>query len=164
MRILGAMLVCLCMSFGSELEGYYMTHKGVSGQQSIIEFFKLNDKYYAYGFVNVDGSPPKKDVKNPNPALRNRTDKGVVFMYNLVRDGDSDVFKDGRAYDFDGHTYNVKITIVKNELQLRFSVDKSGFIGETKVWRRLSQEEVKPYLSQKPDFSVVLESLKDIQP
>ncbi|WP_276897383.1 hypothetical protein [Helicobacter japonicus] len=47
---------------------------------------------------------------------------------------------------------------------MRGSIDKSGIMGETKIWKKLSDEEVKPYLSQKPDFSVVEKSLKDIKP
>lgn len=159
-----SLLFCTHLLFGAELEGYYMTHKGEKGQQSIVEFFKKDGKYYAYGFANVDGSGPKKDVNNENKALRNRYDKGSVFVYNLVRDGKSDVFKDGKVYNFDaGKTYYAKVTLKGDILELRGSIDKSGFMGETKIWHRLSDLDVKPYLSQKPDFSVVEESLKDIQ-
>ena len=161
--ILGFMFCGLC--FGAELEGYYMTHKGEKGQQAIVEFFKQDNKYYVYGFANVDGSAPKKDVNNPNPALRERFDRGSVFVYNLVRDGKSDVFKDGKVYNFDtGKEYYAKITLKGNTLELRGSIDKSGIMGETKIWKKLSNEEVKPYLSQKPDFSIVEKSLKDIKP
>ncbi|RDU59144.1 DUF2147 domain-containing protein [Helicobacter marmotae] len=157
--------ICICASFAASLEGYYMTHKGEKGQQSIVEFFKKGDKYYAYGFANVDGSPPKKDINNANVALRNRFDKGSVFVYNLVREGKSNVYKNGKVYNFDtGKEYYAKVTLDGDILELRGSIDKSGIMGETKIWRRLSEEELKPYLSQKPDFSVVEASLKDIQP
>ena len=154
MRIIKLLLFCgLCVAFSAELE------------QSIVEFFKKDGKYYAYGFANVDGSPPKKDVNNENPALRNRFDKGSIFVYNLVRDGSSDTYKNGKVYNFDaGKTYYAKITLKGDTLELRGSIDKSGVMGETKIWKKLSDEEVKPYLSQKPDFSVVENSLKDIQP
>lgn len=162
--LLLSLSLCASLAFGAELEGYYMTHKGEKGQQSIVEFFKKDGKYYAYGFANVDGSGPKKDVNNENPALRNRYDKGSVFVYNLVRDGSSDVFKDGRVYNFDaGKTYYAKVTLKGDTLELRGSIDKSGLMGETKIWKRLSDSEVKPYLSQKPDFSVVEKSLNDIK-
>ncbi|MCX2717860.1 DUF2147 domain-containing protein [Helicobacter sp. MIT 21-1697] len=156
----------LCVAVqGAQLEGYYMTHKGEKGQQGIVEFFKKGNKYYAYGFANVDGAPPKKDIHNENPALRNRLDKGSVFIYNLVRDGKSDVFKNGKVYNFDaGKEYYAKVTLKGDTLELRGSIDKSGFVGETKIWKRLNDEEAKPYLSQKPDFSVVERSLKDIKP
>lgn len=103
MRIFQLVAACgMCVGlFGADLEGYYMTHKGESGRQSIVEFFQKDGKYYCYGFANVDGSAPKKDVNNENPALRERFDKGSVFVYNLVRDGKSDVFKNGKVYNFD---------------------------------------------------------------
>ena len=165
MRILGLVFIYLWVGFGAELERNYMTHKGEMGQHSIVEFFKKGEKYYAYGFANVDGSAPKKDANNPDPALRERVDKGSVFVYNLVRDGKSDVFKDGKVYNFDaGKIYYAKVTLKGNVLELRGSLDKTGYMGETKIWKRLSDEEVKPYLSQKPDFSVVEASLKDIKP
>ncbi|STP09371.1 DUF2147 domain-containing protein [Helicobacter cinaedi] len=166
MRIFQLVAACgMCVGlFGADLEGYYMTHKGESGRQSIVEFFKRGDKYYCYGFANVDGSAPKKDVNNENPALRERFDKGSVFVYNLVRDGKSDVFKNGKVYNFDtGKEYYAKVTLKGDTLELRGSVDKSGLMGETKIWKKLSDKEVAPYLSQKPDFSVVEASLKDIK-
>lgn len=159
-QILALAIIC---AYGAELEGYYMTHKGESGQQSIVEFFKHNGKYYAYGFANVDGSAPKKDINNPNPALKNRYDRGSVFVYNLVRDGKSDVFKNGEVYNFDaGKTYYAKITLKGDTLELRGSIDKSGIVGETKIWKKLSKEEVMPFLDKKPPFSEVLESLKTL--
>lgn len=167
MRMLGLIIMCgICAGvFGADLEGYYMTHKGEKGQQSIVEFFKKDGKYYAYGFANVDGSAPKKDIHNKNSALRNRLDKGSVFIYNLVRDGSSDVFKNGRVYDFDsGKEYYAKATLKGDTLEFRGSIDKSGLMGETKIWKKLSDKEVQPYLSQKPDFSVVEASLNDIKP
>ena len=97
--------------------------------------------------------------------MRERFDRGSVFVYNLVRDGKSDVFKDGKVYNFDtGKEYYAKITLKGNTLELREAIDKSGIMGETKIWKKLSNEEVKPYLSQKPDFSIVEKSLKDIKP
>ena len=122
MRMLKMIIACgMCVGlFGADLEGYYMTHKGESGRQSIVEFFKKGDKYYCYGFANVDGSAPKKDVNNENPALRNRFDKGSVFVYNLVRDGNSDVFKNGKVYNFDvGKEYYAKVTLKGDTLELQ---------------------------------------------
>ncbi len=165
MRFLGIIFIFATSMFCADLNGYYMTHKGKKGQQAVVEFFKKGGKYYAYGFANIDGNPPKKDINNPNPALRNRLDRGSVFIYNLVRDGDSDNFIGGKVYNFDvGKEYYATITLKGDTLELRGSIDQSGIIGETKTWRRLSEEEVSQYLSQKPDFSVVEESLKDIAP
>nr|QGT50518.1 hypothetical protein Helico5904_1900 [uncultured Helicobacter sp.] len=150
--------------FAQDLVGYYMTHKGESGRQAIVEFFKKDNKYYAYGFANLDGAPPKKDIHNENPALRDRIDKTTVFIFDLVRDGSSNTYKDGRVYNFDtGKIYYAKITLKDNGLELRGSVDKMGLVGETKVWRRLSDEEIKHWLPEKPDFAPVEASIKDYQ-
>lgn len=148
--------------FGQDLIGYYMTHKGESGRQAIVEFFKKDNKYYAYGFANLDGSPPKEDINNENPALRKRIDKTTVFVFDLVRDGSSDVYENGKVYNFDtGKIYYAKITLKGDTLELRASIDKMGLVGETKIWRRLSDEEIKFWLPQKPDFAAVEASIKD---
>ncbi|PAF52037.1 DUF2147 domain-containing protein [Helicobacter sp. 13S00477-4] len=133
--------------YANDLNGIYITHIGDSGTQSIVQFFKYNDKYYAYGFANVDGSPPKKDIHNPNPNLRDRLDKGVIFVYDLTKDGK--IYKNGKIYNFDnGKTYYLKITPEKNQLKLRATIDKSGLMGETLIWKKLPEEETQKYIPQ----------------
>lgn len=148
--------------FAEGLNGYYITHIGDSGRQSIVEFFEKNGKFYAYGFANVDGSGPKKDINNQNPALRERFDKGAVFVYGL-KQTKADVFSGGEVYNYDdGKTYSLKITKEKNgNLTLRASIDKMGMMGKTLEWIPLTQEQINHYLPEKPDFNVVLESLKN---
>lgn len=167
MRVLKILLATTLLQisvFSAELEGYYMTHKGEKGQQSIVEFFKQDGKYYAYGFANVDGSLPKKDSNNENKALRNRYDRGSVFVYNLTRDGNTDTFINGKVYNFDsGKIYFAKITLKDDILELKGSIDSLGMLSETKIWKKLSDSEVAPYLSKKPSFAEVQNSLKDIQ-
>ncbi len=146
-----------------ELTGYFITHVGQSGRQSVVEFFKKDNMYYAYGFANTDGSGPKEDVMNQNPKMRNRVDKGSVFIYNLKKDGKH--YTGGMIYNFDdGKEYYVKISFKdKDTLELRASVDKTGFLGESFVWKRLNGTQEKEYLPQKPDFSIVEKSLNDIK-
>lgn len=143
----------------NELKGYYMTHVGDSGRQSIVEFFSRNGKFYAYGFANVDGSGPKKDAKNQNPKLRDRFDKGAVFVYGLKKDGKT--FSGGEVYNYDdGKTYHLKVTKESNgTLTLRASIDKLGMMGQTLIWTPLTQEQIAKYESEKPDFKVVEDSL-----
>lgn len=141
---------------------HYKTHIGKSGRQSIVEFFtkgsQAKTKIYAYGYANVDGSGPKKDIKNPNPKLRERVDKGAVFVYGLSKvDNDKCVYEGGEVYNYDdGKTYHLKITIESNgNLTLRASLDKNGWLGETLVWTPLSESDIAKYEGEKPDFSVV---------
>lgn len=144
------------------LEGYYMTHIGESGRQSIVEFFERNGKFYAYGFANVDGSGPKKDINNQDPKLKERYDKGSVFVYGLKQDGR--VFSNGQIYNYDdGKIYHLKITKESSgKLTLRASIDKMGMMGKTLVWTPLTQAQIDQYEKEKPDFSVVEESLNTL--
>ena len=144
---------------------YYKTHIGKSGRQSIVEFFTKSNgnktKIYAYGYANVDGSGPKKDIKNPNPKLKERVDKGAIFVYGLTKtDNDKCVYEGGEVYNYDdGKTYNLKIAIESNgNLTLRASIDKNGWLGETLTWTPLSQAEIDKYEGEKPDFKVVEDS------
>ncbi|MGI0406773.1 DUF2147 domain-containing protein [Helicobacter himalayensis] len=155
--LLGALAFCFSQDL---LSGFYKTHIGKSGRQSIVEFFQKDGKYYAYGFANVDGTPPAKDIHNKNPNLRERYDNVTIFVYGL--EGDSDTYKNGKVYNYDsGEIYYAKITLEGKNLTLRASVDSAGVLGETKIWSRLSDEELKPYLSKKPPMQEVLKSLKD---
>lgn len=167
-RIYGITLVVYmaCMfgwSYGAEgLAGFYKTHVGSDGRQAIVEFFYKDGKYYAYGFANVDGSPPKKDSNNKNPALRDRYDRGTIFVYGL--EGEGEKYGGGKVYDFhNGEIYYAKVRLNGDTLTLHGSVDKSGMIGVDKVWTRLSNEEVRPYLHLKPSMQDVLKTLKDWQ-
>lgn len=143
---------------------HYKTHIGKSGRQSIVEFFTKSNgsktKIYAYGYANVDGSGPKKDIKNPNPKLRERVDKGAVFVYGLSKSADECVYEGGEVYNYDdGKTYYLKITIESNgNLSLRASLDKKGWLGESLTWMPLSQQDIAKYEGEKPDFAVVEES------
>ncbi|WP_233712823.1 MULTISPECIES: DUF2147 domain-containing protein [unclassified Helicobacter] len=159
----GALFGAFVALGADELKGYYLTHVGDSGRQSVVEFFERGGKYYAYGFANVDGSGPKKDSINPNPALRERVDKGSVFVYGLKEAGKGE-FKGGEVYNYDnGKTYNLKITKEKDgKLILRASIDKAGIMGQTLTWTPLTQEQIEKYEGEKPPFSVVEESFETL--
>ncbi|WP_394980800.1 DUF2147 domain-containing protein [uncultured Helicobacter sp.] len=161
MRYLIAIVSMLCLGYGSEgLAGFYKTHIGSDGRQSIVEFFHYEGKYYAYGFANIDGSPAKKDSNNKNPKLRERYDRGTIFVYGL--EGEGSEYKGGRVYHFrTGEIYHAKVRLESDTLILRGSVDRAGIVGSSKVWTRLSEQEVRPYLHLKPPMEEVLSSLKD---
>lgn len=149
-----------CALYSEELVGIYKTHVGSDGRQGIVEFFYKDGKYYAYGFANVDNSPAKKDINNKNPKLRDRYDKGTIFLYGL--EGEGSEYKGGKVYHFGtGDTYYAKVRLKGNTLILHGSLDSMGIIGTDKIWTRLTPEEAAPYLSLKPPMSEVLQSLKD---
>ncbi|WP_104686912.1 DUF2147 domain-containing protein [Helicobacter felis] len=145
------------------LEGVYKTQSFLYMKSSYVEFFKHGGKYYAYGIANADGSKARKDIYNKNPALRDRSDKGVVFLYGLTHVKDN-LYKSGKAYNFyDGRTYYVRVWQQKNgDLKFRPSFDKRGFFGKTFIWRKVDNAYLKDHEITKPDFSQVLETLKAI--
>ncbi|WP_104695709.1 DUF2147 domain-containing protein [Helicobacter salomonis] len=148
----------------STLEGVYETQSFLYMKSSYVEFFKYKGKYYAYGIANVDGSKAQKDIYNRDPALRDRSDKGVVFLYDLTY-VDENTYKNGKAYNFyDGRTYYVQVRQKKNgDLKFLPSFDRRGFFGKTFIWKKVDDAYLKEHGITKPDFSRVLETLKEIQ-
>jgi len=77
----------------------------------------------------------KKDVKNPDPKLRDRKLKGIVIMWNLkFEDGE---YVDGYCYNpRDGNTYRVKMKITGPEsLRLRGYL-LVPLLGQSQDWAR----------------------------
>ncbi|AFI06223.1 DUF2147 domain-containing protein [Helicobacter cetorum] len=144
-----------------ELSGIYQTQAFLHMKSSYVEFFKYKGKFYAYGISNVDGSSARKDKYNPNPELRNRSDKGVVFLSGLVKKGDRS-YKDGKAYNFyDGKTYYVKVTQnSKGDLEFTPSYDKWGYVGKTFIWKRMSNEQVKALKLKRFNLNEVLKTIQ----
>ena len=77
-----------------------------------IEVFKAGNTYQAKllwskDMFEADGTTSKKDVKNPNEKLRNRSVQGLTHITDLVyRDGE---YVDGKLYSVqDGNTYSFK--------------------------------------------------------
>ncbi|PAF52682.1 DUF2147 domain-containing protein [Helicobacter sp. 13S00477-4] len=145
------------------LEGIYQTSSFWWQKKVFVEFFKFNNKYYAYAIKNIDNSPAKKDSHNPNPELRNRSDKGVVFLYDLIQVSPN-VYENGKTYNFyDGKTYYVKIYQKDNkDINFFVSIDPTGFIGKTFLWKHLDNDFIKENDIEKPNMQDVLKTLSDI--
>ncbi|EJB60794.1 DUF2147 domain-containing protein [Helicobacter pylori] len=154
-------LVFCCFLGAVELPGVYQTQEFLYMKSSFVEFFEHNGKFYAYGISDVDGSKAKKDKLNPNPKLRNRSDKGVVFLSDLIKVGERS-YKGGKAYNFyDGKTYHVRVTQNSNgDLEFTSSYDKWGYVGKTFTWKRLSDEEIKNLKLKRFNLDEVLKTLK----
>lgn len=151
--------------FANELTGVYKSQSFLFFKSAYVEFFELDGKYYAYGIENADHSPAKKDYKNPNPLLRDRNDKGVVFLSGLTETSPNN-YKYGKAYNFyDGRTYYVKIHQKKNgDLEFHTSVDESGYIGKTFLWKKVTDKEIQQEGIIKPNFDEVLKTIPKINP
>ncbi len=92
-----------------------------------LDMFKAGAEFHArmlYGneIVEADNVTFKKDVNNPDPALRVRSLKNIVFITGLRwADGE---WSGGSIYDASsGRTYNCKATIQDGKLLLR------GYLG-----------------------------------
>lgn len=63
--------------------------------------------------LEADGKTYKKDVNNPDPALRTRILKDYIMISELV-------YKDGKIYNYqDGNSYDVTISIQGNVMNIR---------------------------------------------
>ena len=80
---------------------------------------------------------PRKDDKNPDPALRDRPLHGLRIMRGFEVDGPGK-WKNGRIYDPNsGKTYRCKLTLVDaNTVKLRGYLGVSLF-GRNEVWTRV---------------------------
>lgn len=79
-----------------------------------------------------------KDVKNPDPALRNRDVIGLVILNGFRFDGDGG-WEKGTIYDpREGKTYDCKMTIKEDgRLHIRGYVGVSLF-GRTEIWTKVN--------------------------
>ncbi|MFV8607464.1 DUF2147 domain-containing protein [Ralstonia pseudosolanacearum] len=106
-----------------------------------LEMYKAGSEFEArllYGnqVVESDNVTFKLDAKNPNPALRSRSLKNIVFLSGLRwEDGE---WTGGSLYDgSSGRTYTCKVTIKDGKMHLRGYLGISA-LGQTKVFHRLN--------------------------
>ncbi|WP_043902615.1 DUF2147 domain-containing protein [Helicobacter cetorum] len=157
---LGIFFGILGASEALELPGVYKTQAFLNAKSSYVEFFEYKGKFYAYGISNADGSNARKDKNNPDPRLRNRSDKGVVFLSDLTQVGHR-YYKGGKAYNFyDGRTYYVKVVQNDNgDLEFTPSYDKWGYVGKTFTWKRLDNQEIKSLKIKRFDLGEVIRTI-----
>jgi uncharacterized protein (DUF2147 family) len=87
------------------------------------------------------GKKPDTDRNNPNPALRNRSLKGITFLWGFTYDEKKNRWKDGKVYDPDnGKTYDAKLSLAKGGTILKMR----GYIGVSLFGRTAEFERVLP--------------------
>ncbi|AYG62678.1 DUF2147 domain-containing protein [Rhizobium jaguaris] len=85
--------------------------------------------------MEADNVTFKKDAKNPDPALRSRSMKNVVFITGLHWNDGS--WTDGSLYDgSSGRTYNCQITMQGTKMNLRGYIGISA-LGQTRAFHRV---------------------------
>ncbi len=104
-----------------------------------IQIYKVNDRYYGKllpgkNLYETDGKTPKKDTKNSDAKLRERTLIGLVMLTNFVyKDGE---WTGGEIYDpKSGDTYSGKMKLKNNMLELRGYIG-TPLLGRTTTWTR----------------------------
>jgi len=102
-----------------------------------IQFFKEGNTYYArilYGkqLFEADGKTYKKDIYNPDPALRSRSLKEHVLITGLIyQDGK---WVNGKIYNFkDGDSYDVNMELKKGLVYMRVFKGIT-MLGKTLKW------------------------------
>lgn len=92
------------------------------------EFYKYGDKYFgkllfASNMYETDGKTIKKDFKNPDKKLRDRSRYGITNVTNLTYDEGE--YLGGSLYNpEEGRSYRVKAKL-KNENEIEFR----GYVG-----------------------------------
>lgn len=152
--ILSCFIVCFsAILWASDISGVYAVK--TDSDESYIEIFKKNGKFYGVGFANKSGKSSGNDIKNPDPKLRDRKVGGSVFLWNLEHKEDNK-YHNGKLYNFqNGTTYYVSAKQLNNTLELRVSKDKKGLFGKTLSWRKMSDKEIAPYQAKRPNIETL---------
>ena len=105
-----------------------------------LDMFKAGSEFQArmlYGneIMEADNVTFKMDTKNPDPALRSRSLKNIVFITGLRwADGE---WGGGSIYDASsGRTYNCRVTVKDGKMHLRGYVGLPA-MGQTRTFHRV---------------------------
>lgn len=106
-----------------------------------VEIYKTGDKYFGkivwtQNMYEADGKTLKKDSKNSNEQLRERTILNMVILSGFTYDDGE--WTDGEIYDpKSGKTYKSKMKLKGNNLEVRGYVGSPMF-GKTTTWTKAS--------------------------
>lgn len=116
-------------SQSDKIIGIYYTPK----KDGKVQIYKENGKYYG---KTIEADNPRKDIKNPNPNLRDSPIIGLIFLRDFVfKEGE---YIDGSIYDPDnGKTYDCKMWLEGENLKAR------GYIGINLLGRTEEFKKVK---------------------
>ncbi len=89
---------------------------------------------------NDEEGVPYRDIRNPNPELRDRTILGLAIFPSLTPADDADQWR-GRVYNpEDGETYKTFVSLLPNgTLEVKGCV-LGGLICDSSYWTRSSHE------------------------
>ena len=141
------------------LSGFYKVPNFLIFKGGYVYVLVHEGRIFAYGVENLDKSPAGKDPHNPIKSLRERSDKGTIFLKDLKILGMN--LRDGFSYNFqNGSTYYTKGKILDSgDLELSFALDSMHILGKSFVWERLSDEQASALGLQKLDNETALKTL-----
>ncbi|WP_312764702.1 DUF2147 domain-containing protein [Epilithonimonas sp.] len=142
--ILSMMILISSLSFAQKLSADKIigNWESIDGDVKLkFEIFPQNGKYFgkllwASNMFEADGKTPKKDPKNLDAKLRNRSRQNMVNITNLAfEDGE---YSGGKLYNpTDGNSYSLKAKLTDiNHLQFRGYMGVS-LLGKTMKFRRI---------------------------
>lgn len=109
--------------------------------KSKIEVYRCGDQFCGKilespSVYEEDGKTIKKDVKNPNKTLRDRSVVGIEHLTNLTfKKGE---YIDGKIYDTSrGKVWDCYVEIKKDEMHFTGYVGVK-WLGKTVVWKRVT--------------------------
>ncbi|OFX17173.1 MAG: hypothetical protein A2033_12185 [Bacteroidetes bacterium GWA2_31_9] len=113
-----------------------------------VEITKRNNKYYGkiiwIAQKNYINGEPKKDLNNPDPALRKRSNLGLEILKDFIYDSDDKEWTDGTVYDpKNGSTYSCYMWFEgnnENVLNIRGYIGFS-LLGRTTLWTKTTKSE-----------------------
>ena len=120
-------------------EGQWLT----ANQDAVVQIFRCGDRLCGklawFRLKPGDPNPQALDLNNPDPAQRNRSLCGLVFMRQFKPAGQSD-WEDGNIYDPEsGNTYHGTLRLQPDgALSLRGYIGIS-LIGRSEVWTRYTR-------------------------
>ena len=112
----------------------------IKNNEGVVEIYKSGDKYYgkivwvkiandAYGYE-------RKDVKNPDPALRNRPLLGTLTLIELNYVPSENHWHGNFYSPRNGQSANVIITLNDPNTMTVMGYVGSTFFSKTEIWRR----------------------------
>jgi uncharacterized protein (DUF2147 family) len=107
-----------------------------------IAMYEKNGKYFG---KSIWGTKPGKDVKNPDPRLRQREVIGMEFLTNFEYNPKTNEYQNGKIYDpRSGKTYDCKMWLGKDgNLRVRGYLGFS-MLGMTVVFERIDHKKYDP--------------------
>jgi uncharacterized protein (DUF2147 family) len=111
--------------------GEWVNEKG----DAKFKIYRKADKFYGDIIWGTGG--PTKDIKNPDPAKKNRDLVGLTIL-NDFKFENKNIWSSGTIYDpNDGKTYSCKMTLKNpNQLEVRGFLGVS-LLGRSETWTRI---------------------------